>query len=229
MFDLIQSIRQRDPARPTFFEVLLAYPGFHAVGFYKVSNFLWRYKMRALARLCSHIGRFLTGIEIHPAAQIGKRLFIDHGMGVVIGATVKIGSDVTIYHGVTLGGTGQGGIEKRHPTVGDKVMIGSGAQILGAITLGSGCRVGSNAVITKSVPACCTAVGNPGRIVKGMDKSPIYGLPYSAHPDPVGQVLDELAKDIHHIKKELNKTGVNDNACVQQKRKHIGIWMGDAI
>lgn len=229
MFDLIRSIRQRDPAQPTFFEVLLAYPGVHAVGLHRASHFLWRFKMRALARLCSHIARFMTGIEIHPAARIGKRLFIDHGMGVVIGATVKIGDDVTIYHGVTLGGTGQAGTGKRHPTVGDKVMIGSGAQVLGSITLGSGSRIGSNAVVTKSVPACCTAVGNPGRIVKGMDKSPIYGLPYSTNPDPVGEAIDGLVKDIYHIKNDLSKMGVNEKTCIREKRKNIGIWMGDSI
>ncbi len=229
MFDLIRSIRQRDPAEPTFFEVLLAYPGVHAVGLHRVSSLLWRMKLRAVARLSAHFARLITGIEIHPAATIGKRLFIDHGMGVVIGATAEIGDDVTIYHGVTLGGTGNGGTGKRHPTLGDQVMVGCGAQVLGDITLGSGSRIGSNAVVTKDIPAFCTAVGNPGKIVKGMDKSPIYGLPYSANPDPVGDAIECLVKDIYEIKRELRIKNVNENGSRPEKRKQIEIWMGDSI
>lgn len=229
MFDLIRSIRQRDPAQPTFFEVVLAYPGFHAVGLHKISSILWRIGLRALARLCSHIARLLTGIEIHPAATIGKRLFIDHGMGVVIGATAEIGDDVTIYHGVTLGGKGKGDTKKRHPTLNNNVLIGSGAQVLGAITLGSGSTIGSNAVITKDIPDFCTAVGNPGRIVRGMDKSPVYGLPYTANSDPVGDTVEALIKDIDEIKRELRMNGVSDNISSRKKRDQIGLWMGDSI
>lgn len=229
MFDLIRSIRQRDPARPTYFEVLLAYPGVHAVGLHRLSSLLWLMKLRALARLCAHFARIITGIEIHPAATIGKRLFIDHGMGVVIGATAEIGNDVTIYHGVTLGGRGDDRNGKRHPTVRNKVMIGSGAQILGAITLGERCRVGANAVVTRDVPEFCTAVGNPGKIVKGMDKSPIYGLPYSANPDPVGEAIAALTNEVKELKRALREHGTNDNVVTKDKRSQIGIWMGDSI
>lgn len=229
MFDLIRSIRQRDPARPTYFEVLLAYPGVHAVGLHRLSSLLWRMKLRALARVCSHFARIITGIEIHPAATIGKRLFIDHGMGVVIGATAEIGNDVTIYHGVTLGGRGDDGNGKRHPTLKNKVMIGSGAQILGAITLGERCRVGANAVVTRDVPEFCTAVGNPGKIVKGMNKSPIYGLPYSANPDPVGEAIAALTNEVNELKRALREHGTNDHVVTRDKRGQIGIWMGDSI
>lgn len=227
MFDLIKSIRRRDPAQPTFFEVVLAYPGLHAVGFHRISHVLWRMKLRALARVSSAIARILTGIEIHPAATIGKRLFIDHGMGVVIGATAIIGDDVTIYHGVTLGGRGDFNTGKRHPTLKNNVMVGSGAQVLGDITIGSNSRIGANSVVVKNMPVNTTAVGNPARIVSGMEVSKNYGLPYSA--DPVGKEISTLMEDVKEIKKELNLKCVNDNIAREELRSKIGFWMGDAI
>ncbi|MEO1751047.1 serine O-acetyltransferase [Thiofaba sp. EF100] len=169
MFDRIRedirSVYARDPAARNAFEVLTTYPGLHAVWLHRVSHWLWQRRLRWLARWLSTLGRWLTGIEIHPGARIGRRFFIDHGMGVVIGETAEIGDDCTVYHGVTLGGTSwkEG---KRHPTLEDNVVIGAGAKILGPITLGAGCRVGSNAVVLKDVPPGATVVGIPGRVVQ---------------------------------------------------------------
>ncbi|MGD9708564.1 MAG: serine O-acetyltransferase [Halothiobacillaceae bacterium] len=169
MFDRIRedirSIYARDPAARNAFEVLTTYPGLHAVWLHRLSHWLWNRRLRWLARWLSTLGRWLTGIEIHPGARIGRRFFIDHGMGVVIGETAEIGDDCTLYHGVTLGGTSwkEG---KRHPTLEDNVVIGAGAKILGPITLGAGSRVGSNAVVLKDVPPGATVVGIPGRVVQ---------------------------------------------------------------
>ena len=159
----------RDPAARTFFEVLTTYPGLHAILWHRVSHALWGWNLKWLARLSSHLARWLTGIEIHPGATIGRRVFIDHGMGVVIGETAEVGDDCTLYHGVTLGGTSwQKG--KRHPTLEPGVIIGAGAKVLGPITLGRGAKVGSNAVVVKDVPAGATAVGIPARILDEKDK-----------------------------------------------------------
>jgi serine O-acetyltransferase len=161
----IRCVFDRDPAARTTWEVVTCYPGFHARLFHRVAHPLWNWKLKWLARFTSHIGRWLTGIEIHPGARIGRRFFIDHGMGVVIGQTAEIGDDVTLYHGVTLGGTtwNQG---KRHPTLADGVVVGTGAKILGPIHIGKGAKIGSNAVVVKDVPAGCTAVGVPAHIVE---------------------------------------------------------------
>ncbi|HBR68839.1 MAG TPA: serine O-acetyltransferase, partial [Rhodospirillaceae bacterium] len=179
MCRLIKSIQARDPVRPTTLEVVLAYPGFHAMGFHRLAHFVWSKKLRALARLIAHLGRFFTGIEIHPGAKIGKNLFIDHGMGVVIGETSEIGDNVTLYHGVTLGGKGSDKPGKRHPTLEDDVIVGSGAQILGAVTIGKGAKIGANSVVISDVPHGCTVVGNPARLVyrKQSDQGAAYGLP----------------------------------------------------
>ncbi|MEJ2041873.1 MAG: serine O-acetyltransferase [Reinekea sp.] len=161
----IGSVFDRDPAARNWFEVLLNYPGLHAVLMHRVAHKVWRANMKTLARWISQISRWITGIEIHPGATIGRRFFIDHGMGVVIGETAEIGNDVTIYHGVTLGGTSwQKG--KRHPTLEDGVIVGAGAKVLGPFTVGKDARIGSNAVVTKEVPAGATVVGIPGRIVR---------------------------------------------------------------
>jgi len=160
----IQAVLQRDPAARSALEVLLCYPGLHAIWMHRVNHFLWNAGFYTLARLGSHISRFLTGIEIHPAAQIGKRFFIDHGMGVVIGETTLIGDDVTIYQQVTLGGTGKKK-DKRHPTIEDGVVIGAGAKVLGNITIGARAQIGSGSVVVKDLPTDCTAVGIPGRII----------------------------------------------------------------
>ncbi len=177
---LVASIQKRDPAAPTYFEVVLGYAGFHSmVIFHPLASCLWQMNLRALARFWANIGRIVTGIEIHPAAQIGKNLFIDHGSGVVIGQTAIIGDDCTIYQGVTLGGKGNGlAGEKRHPTVGNNVTIGAYAQILGPITVGDYARIGANAVVTKNVEDHATMVGNPARYIGKSKEIPApYGMP----------------------------------------------------
>ncbi|MEL7609756.1 MAG: serine O-acetyltransferase [Bacillota bacterium] len=161
----IRCILERDPAARNALEVFLCYPGFHAVRWHRVAHFLHRHGFKLLARMISQISRFFTGIEIHPGATIGQRLFIDHGMGVVIGETTIIGDDVTIYQGVTLGGTGKE-VGKRHPTIGNRVMISSGAKVLGPFHVGDGAKVGAGAVVLREVPPCATIVGVPGRVVK---------------------------------------------------------------
>ena len=164
----IDCVFERDPAARTTLEVLTAYPGLHAVLFHRLSHYLWLHGLKWLARMTSHLGRFLTGIEIHPGATIGRRFFIDHGMGVVIGETAEIGDDCTLYHGVTLGGTSwEKG--KRHPTLGNGVVVGAGAKVLGPILVGENGRIGSNAVVVKEVPPNATVVGVPGRIAGGGD------------------------------------------------------------
>src|SRR5450830_2035852 len=161
---------ERDPAARTEWEILTTYPGVHALIIHRFSHWIWNHRFYWLARLSSHIARFLTGIEIHPGATIGRRVFIDHGMGVVIGETAEIGDDCTLYHGVTLGGTSWNK-GKRHPTLGNGVVLGAGAKILGPITIGDGARVGSNAVVVKSVPPGATAAGIPARILVEEKKS----------------------------------------------------------
>lgn len=165
--DEIKSIMARDPAAKSWFEVVLCYPGFHAVRLHRLANLLWRMELRLIARWVSTVSRFLTGIEIHPAATIGKNFFIDHGMGVVIGETAEIGANVTLYHGVTLGGVSFNG-GKRHPTLEDDVIIGAGAQVLGPITIGKGARVGANAVVVRAVPPDQTVVGIPAHTVDNL-------------------------------------------------------------
>ncbi len=161
----IQTVFTKDPAARSVLEVICCYPGLHALWWHRVAHFLWRRKLRFLARLVSHINRFFTGIEIHPGASIGRRFFIDHGAGVVIGETAEIGNDVLMYQGAVLGGTSlkKG---KRHPTIGSNVVMGTGAVALGAITIGDGARIGSGSVVVKSIPPCATVVGIPGRIVE---------------------------------------------------------------
>ncbi len=162
MTSLIESIRSRDSAKPTLCEVIFSYPGFHILAlFHPFAQVLWGLELRALARFWAHMGRIFTGIEIHPEAKIGRNLFIDHGMGVVIGQTAEIGDDCTIYHGVTLGGKGDG--EKRHPTVGNRVMIGAHAQLIGPVVIGDDVKIGAGAVVVKDVRAGATVVGNPAR------------------------------------------------------------------
>ena len=165
-------IFERDPAARNALEILVAYPGFHALMLYRIANRLWAIRLKMLARIVSHIARFFTGIEIHPAARIGARVFIDHGMGVVIGETAEVGNDCTLYHGVTLGGVSWSK-GKRHPTLGNHVVVGAGAKVLGAITVGNGVRIGCNAVVLKDVPEGATIVGIPGRIVE-TDESRVH-------------------------------------------------------
>lgn len=202
----IAAIRERDPAVRGVAEIWLAYPGFHAVMIHRVAYRLWNRNWRLSARVLSHLARFLTGIEIHPAAKIGRGFFIDHGTGVVIGETSRIGENVTLYHGVTLGGIAPA-IDaanqvntKRHPTLEDGVIVGSGAQVLGAITLGRNARVGANAVVLRDVPAGATVVGNPARVArarKGLDaKFEAYGTSAAELSDPVARVIDGLMEQV---------------------------------
>jgi serine O-acetyltransferase len=192
----IASIRQRDPAAHSWLEVILCYPGLHALMFYRLAHWCWGRGLRVLGRFISHIGKILTGIEIHPGATLGRRFFIDHGTGVVIGETAVIGDDVTLYHGVTLGGTSlhKG---KRHPTLEDGVIVGSGAQVLGPITVAKGARIGANAVVLSDVPAGVTMVGIPARMVMRKAKPDeaefcAYGLADENMPDPVARAIDSL-------------------------------------
>jgi serine O-acetyltransferase len=183
----IQTIFAKDPAARSTLEVLFCYPGLHALWFHRLAHSLWRHKFRFFARLLSHINRFLTGIEIHPGAKIGRRFFIDHGAGVVIGETAEIGDDVLLYQGVVLGGTTlrKG---KRHPTIGNNVVMGSGAVVLGPVAIGNGVRVGANSVVVKSVPPGATVVGIPGRIV-GDHREPLVNLEHGDLPDPVAEAI----------------------------------------
>jgi serine O-acetyltransferase len=162
----LASVRERDPAARSTWEVLTCYPGVHALMFHRAAHAAWRRRLYWLGRFVSHVSRFLTGIEIHPGAVIGRRVFIDHGMGVVIGETAEIGDDCTIYQGVTLGGTSLYRGAKRHPTLGKGVVVGGGAKVLGGFTVGDGAKIGSNAVVVKPVPAGATAVGNPARVLE---------------------------------------------------------------
>jgi serine O-acetyltransferase len=197
--DDIDGILARDPAARSRLEVLLCYPGLHALLFYRMAHWLWRRDFKLTARFISNIARTLTGIEIHPGARIGRRLFIDHGMGVVIGQTAELGDNVTLYQGVTLGGTAlhQG---KRHPTLEDDVIVGAGAQVLGSFTVGKGARVGANAVVVRPVPAGVTVTGIPAKAVAEVKPTLdfcAYGIGCEELPDPVaralGGLLDEVA------------------------------------
>ncbi|MDE8346111.1 MAG: serine O-acetyltransferase [Acidocella sp.] len=198
--ETIQAYRERDPAARSRLEVLLCYPGLHATAIHGVSSFFWRHGWTVLGRFVSHIGRFLTGIEIHPGAKLGRRLIIDHGMGVVIGETARLGDDVYIYHQVTLGGTSseQG---KRHPTVGDNVIIGAGAKVLGAIEIGDGARIGANAVVVAAVPAGTTVVGIPARPVERAESKPRF----DAYGTPCDPCLDPLLHEIDLLRRELTE------------------------
>ncbi len=219
MFDRIREdvacVFARDPAARNTFEVITTYPGVHAVLMHRLNHRLWQYGFKWPARFLAYLTRMVTGIEIHPGATIGRRFFIDHGMGVVIGETSEIGDDCTLYHGVTLGGTSwQKG--KRHPTLKDNVVVGAGAKVLGPITVGAGGRVGSNAVVVKDVPEGATVVGIPGRVVGGTDSIAqrreamaakigfdAYGTTHDM-PDPVSQAIDSLLDHLHTIDQEMS-------------------------
>jgi serine O-acetyltransferase len=203
----IGAIMERDPAARSKLEVVLCYPGFHALLVHRGAHALWRRRWYLAARVLSHIGRMLTAIEIHPGATIGRRVFIDHGCGAVIGETAVIGDDVTLYHGVTLGGTS---LErgKRHPTLGNGVIIGSGAQVLGPVTVGDGARIGSNAVVLKNVPAGVTMVGIPAKQVLARSRGAeaafhAYGTPDPEMPDPVARAVEGLLADLQTLRSRI--------------------------
>jgi serine O-acetyltransferase len=195
----IKAVFEHDPAATSTLEVLLAYPGFHARQYHRLAHTLFRWHIPVLPRLLSHISRFLTGIEIHPGAKIGEGFFIDHGMGVVIGETSEIGDNVTLYQGVTLGGTSHQRT-KRHPTLGNNVVVGVGAQLIGAITIGDNTKVGAGSVVVTSVPANATVVGVPGRVValRNPDTDTVERL-----PDPVGEKLEALERRIAELEQRL--------------------------
>jgi serine O-acetyltransferase len=199
----LNAVFERDPAAKSILEVILCYPGFHAILLHRIAHFLHKKGLIVLPRLISHLGRLLTGIEIHPGAVIGEGVFIDHGMGVVIGETAEIGNNVTIYQGVTLGGTGKEK-GKRHPTVRDNVVIGTGAKVLGAIEIGEGGRIGAGSVVLQSVPPGATVVGIPGRVVlhRGKKITPV-NLNHEDLPDPVAQMLNCLQNQIDDLRMQL--------------------------
>lgn len=229
----IQCVFERDPAARNTFEVLTTYPGVHAIIFHRLSHALWNFGLKWLARMLSNLARLLTGIEIHPGAQIGRRFFIDHGMGVVIGETAIIGDDCTLYHGVTLGGTSwQKG--KRHPTLMNNVVVGAGAKVLGPIEIGEGGRIGSNAVVVKDVPPGATVVGVPGRLINrsrsggtehreaiankiGFDA---YGATKDA-PDPVAHAINCMLDHMHVVDKKMQ--------AMCEVLKNMGIEGGEEI
>jgi len=212
----INCVFDRDPAAQTIFEVITTYPGVHVLIIHRLAHLCWCYNFRWLGRFISHIGRWLTGIEIHPGATIGRRFFIDHGMGVVIGETAVIGDDCTLYHGVTLGGTSwdKG---KRHPTLHDGVVVGAGAKVLGPIDIGEGARIGSNSVVVKPVPAGATVVGIPGHVIDSSAKKTskereqiaskmgfnAYGATADM-PDPVAHAINHMLDHIHLMDKQLD-------------------------
>jgi len=198
----IQSVKERDPAARSAFEVFFCYPGLHAIWFHRVAHWFWLSQMHFLGRFISHLGRFFTGIEIHPGATLGRRLFIDHGMGVVIGETAEIGDDVTIYHGVTLGGVSLEK-KKRHPTIADNVVIGSGAKVLGPFTVGEGAKIGSNSVVVKEVPAHATVVGIPGRVVMGADEpTKKADFEHGKLPDPEAKAISCLFDQLRELERK---------------------------
>ena len=199
----IHTVFIKDPAARSIAEVILCYPGLHGLWSHRLAHFLWRHKLKLLARILSQINRFLTGIEIHPGAKIGRRFFIDHGSGVVIGETSEIGDDVLLYQGVVLGGTTLEK-KKRHPTLGNNVEMGSGAIALGPITIGDGARIGSGSVVIKSVPPGATVVGIPGRTLADRRK-PLMDLEHGKLPDPVAEAINLVLKEQDKLEERLKR------------------------
>lgn len=202
----IDTIFREDPAAKSVLEIVLCYPGFHAILLHRLAHRLYRAGIPLIPRLISQVSRFLTGIEIHPGAKIGRRFFIDHGMGVVIGETAEIGDDVLLYQGVTLGGTGKEK-GKRHPTIGNNVVIGTGAKVLGSIRLGDHVKVGAGSVVVHPVPDHSTVVGIPGRIVRSRTAT-VEVLEHGNLPDPEGQAIEDLKARLEKLEAELRAAGV---------------------
>ena len=198
----IQAVLDRDPAARNALEVILCYPSFKAIRRHRRAHWLWNHNMKLIARLISQRTRKKTGIEIHPGATIGEGFFIDHGMGVVIGETAEIGRNVTIYQDVTLGGTGKD-VGKRHPTIGDNVVIGAGAKVLGPFTVGAGAKIGASAVVLKEVPPFSTVVGNPGRVVRQNNQKVVIDLDQIHLPDPVKERIQSLTARVDELEKCL--------------------------
>jgi serine O-acetyltransferase len=201
----VRSVLERDPAARSWAEVLICYPGLHAVWMHRLTHWFWCHRLKLVARTLSHVARSLTGIEIHPGARIGPGLFIDHGMGVVIGETAEIGADVTLYHGVTLGGTSlmKG---KRHPTLEDNVVVGAGAKVLGAIAIGHDSRIGANAVVVKPVPPDSVVVGVPGEVVSRKERRTehVPDLEHGQLPDVLGETVVALMQRVEELERRLD-------------------------
>ena len=200
LYEDIKTVLDRDPAARNALEVFFCYSGFHALTMHRVSHWLWCHKLKSLARFNAMLARFFTGVEIHPAAKIGRRFFIDHGMGVVIGETAEVGDDVTIYHGVTLGGVSLKK-EKRHPTIGNNVIIGAGAKVLGPFKVGDRVRIGANSVVLHEVPDDATVVGVPGRITGDSKRQDMFN--HTELPDPVANAFNCIIDRIVEIEKEI--------------------------
>lgn len=222
----IRTVFAKDPAARSTLEVIFCYPGLHAIWLHRIAHFLWTHRLRFLGRFLSHISRGLTGIEIHPGAKIGRRFFIDHGMGVVIGETSEVGDDVLMYQGVVLGGTSLEK-KKRHPTIGNNVVIGTGATILGAIEIGDGAMIGSGSVVVKPVPPNATVVGVPGRVVEAREPKvrPLIDLEHGRLPDPVAEAVNILLKKQDKLAeriKVLEKTqGISSPKEEEVPERHI--------
>ena len=214
MFDRLREditcVRNRDPAARSLFEVLFLYPGFRAIRMHRTANWFYRHRFFFIARWISQRASRKTGVEIHPAAKIGRRVFIDHGTGVVIGETAEVGDDVTIYQGVTLGGTGKE-LGKRHPTIGNNVMIGSGAKVLGPVIIGDNTKIASGAVVLRNIPENCTAVGVPAKIVKRDGVRIDDDLDQIDIPDPVAQELASLRREIYKLKKSMGSSAKTED------------------
>ncbi len=222
----IDVVYERDPASRTTLEIVLCYPGLHAIWGHRVAHWLWVRGLKLLGRLASHVMRWLTGIEIHPGATIGPGFFIDHGMGIVIGETAEIGEDVSLYHGVTLGGTSFLKGQKRHPTLGNRVVVGAGAKVLGAVTIGEGSRIGANAVVVKPVPPNSVVVGVPGQVVARSKPRPTPALPdldHSMLPDTIGASLMTLISRVEALEEVA---GINGREAVPHRPDHE-VWRGD--
>ena len=220
----IQTIFREDPAARSLLEVLICYPGLHALWFHRIAQFLWHHKLRLLGRMVSHTSRFLTGIEIHPGAKIGRRFFIDHGAGVVIGETAEIGDNALIYQGVVLGGTtlNKG---KRHP---NSVVIGSGAVALGAITVGDGARIGSGSVVVKSVPPGATVVGIPGKVVEDRPKT-ITDFDHDKLPDPVAEAIRLVLRRQERLENRLHRLEDTSGVTVSVSDDDLGDWRLEVV
>ena len=202
----IRTAFREDPAARNVIEILLFYPGLHAIWMYRIAHFFWVHRCKTMGRLISHLARFLTGVEIHPGAKIGRRFFIDHGMGIVIGETAESGDDVLMYQGAVLGGTTHEKT-KRHPTLGNRVVIGADAVVLGAIEIGDGARVGSGSVVVKPVPSGATVVGVPGRIVETKEPKvkPLIDLEHGRLPDPVAEAVNILLKKQGELEERIRR------------------------
>ena len=223
----IRCIFERDPAATSTLEVLLCYPGLHALWLHRIARFLWKNKLRLCARLVSHANRFFTGIEIHPGATIGRRFFIDHGAGVVIGETAEIGDNVLLYQGVVLGGTtlNKG---KRHPTVGNDVVIGAGAVALGAITIGDGARIGAGSVVVRSVPPGATVVGIPGRVVQDRPRT-LSDLDHGQLPDPVAEAIRLVLRKQERLDERLQQLEDASGLTVTVSEDDLRDWRQEVV